>query len=512
MLAIRNHLALLVCCVSSAMAACFSVPGSAQELDLAARGNPIVGGAADPTDTAVMSLLHSDQMGTQVAVEACTGTTIAKQGASGIFLTAAHCVVHFSSPGVVAVPIVPADPATLAILPGADYLVSYNQGLLFGVVDVKVHPQYNGDATSPYDLAVLRYVGATDAMPVIPALSPAEDTLAKGSTITLVGYGTTETNAQNTQRRKVDKVIDVLSSLSIQYQQTDGKGGCEGDSGGPGLLQTPNGLRVAAVTSGGDMACTQFGISVRVSSLYAFVQAFIDAAPKTLDCGECSLASAAPDNACFPLEVACRGGSSPCGQFITCLTPCTTAACVNDCRARNSKGALDYFAVAKCQCSGMCSSACSADPSCGAGRCGGWIDSRPLCGTCIRQKCCAEAQACTDDISCAGCSLGHPCPTNEPYLKLSACLATCDANPCNVSAPVGVPADAGPDPAADGGVPPTDDGATPGSAMLAASTSAGCSCRVEGSPDRDRAPLLSALACAAVIALRKRRRPASVSA
>src|SRR5260221_1849907 len=416
MLAITNHLVCRLLLEKKKMAACSSVPGSLQESDLAARGNPIVGGSADPTDAAVMSLLHSDQIGTQVAVEACTGTTIAKLGASGIFLTAAHCVVHFASPGVVAVPIVPADPGSLAILPDADYLVSYNHGRLFGVVDVKVHPQYNGDASSPYDLAVLRYVGTTAATPVIPALTPAEDTLAKGSTIKLVGYGTTEVNAQNTGRRMVDKVIDVLSSLSIQYQQTDGKGACEGDSGGPGLLQTPNGLRVAAVTSGGDMACTQFGISVRVSSLYPFVQAFIDAAPKTLDCNECSLASAAPDNACFALEGTCRGGTSACGQFINCLTPCATAACVNDCRARNPKGALDYFAVAKCQCSGMCLSACSADPNCGAGRCGGWIDSRPLCGTCIRQKCCAEAQACTDDLSCAGCSLGHPCPTNDPYL------------------------------------------------------------------------------------------------
>src|SRR4051812_24413799 len=171
----------------------------------ATEGAAIFGGVVDPGDDAVMGLVH--QMGL-TGSNGCTGTTIAKVGAYGIFLTAGHCVVETDGMGHIATPLKIATPDELYIIPGPDWLVNIQHGLYYGATAVMAHPQYDGSVQSPFDMALIRYVGVTNATAVIPPIAPVDDAkLAIGSTFTLVGYGKTEANDMNSQRRKVDRKI-----------------------------------------------------------------------------------------------------------------------------------------------------------------------------------------------------------------------------------------------------------------------------------------------------------------
>src|SRR5262249_16412669 len=117
--------------------------------------------------------------------------------------------------------------------------------------------------------------------------------LAVGTTIDVVGFGKTQTNAMNSTRFEVNRVIKSITANQFLYDQTDMKGACQGDSGGPALVDTPAGTRGAGVTSFGDPDCTMLGASVRVSPVFAsFIQNYVNTAPRTLSCSDCAHAAA----------------------------------------------------------------------------------------------------------------------------------------------------------------------------------------------------------------------------
>ena len=456
----------------------------------------IVGGTADTADTAVMALVHQTS---STMSEACSGTTIATVGESGIFLTAAHCVVaNAASPmGGFTPPIEVADPSSVFILPGPDWMANFNAGQYFGVGQVAIHPCYNGDVNSPYDVALVRYLGALPTTPIIPAMTAAEDKLAVGTSLTVIGFGKTLTNSMNSERFEVTRSIETISSNQFLYTQTDDKGACEGDSGGPDLVQTADGVRVAGVTSFGDPTCTMVGASVRVSPVADFIDAFIAAAPKTLSCDECSLASVGPGNACITQGVQCGDPSTPCGKFIACANGCRDQTCVTQCGNTNAQGLTQYNAVVTCQCGGMCQAPCANNQACGGSQpdtataqtfsftCGGGVagatgtsgaagssgaagagaagpsgaagsgtttgaagsstaaggcgltDPRAACESCIQSTCCTEAAACGSDATCASC-LANPsasCTDSFAFRQLNTCLSGCSGTPCSGASP-----------------------------------------------------------------------------
>jgi MYXO-CTERM domain-containing protein len=437
---------------------------------------------------------------------ACTGTTIAKVGASGILLTAGHCVVQ-TSMGQIVTPLTVADPSALYVLPGPDWQTNLGQSLYFGVVEVKTHPSYDGNVNSPFDVALVRYVGATAATQVIPAITPEEDKLAVGSTVTIVGFGKTETNVMNSQRREVDRTIATLQAQQFLYDQHDSKGACEGDSGGPALLNTPNGPRVAGVTSFGDPACVMLGASVRVSPLSSFIQSYLATVPTTLGCGECTLASVGPGNPCVAQSAACGDLTTACGKFLDCAGACTTQTCVSRCSSNNPQGSAAYTNMVKCQCGNACTTVCASNPNCqavGGGTtnppptmptmptkptapgpvCGGVTDARPDCASCIQSSCCGEASACAADTTCAAClkSPTSACSSNAAFSTLTKCESTCPA--CTGPAP---------QPVADAGT--GQPGVTGGSS--------GCGCNAGGAASR--ATSLGLLAALAILFARRRR-------
>jgi V8-like Glu-specific endopeptidase len=385
-------------------------------------------------------------------------------GASGIFLTAGHCVVANDGMGHVTTPLQLASPQNLFVVPGPNWQQSVQAGLYYGVAQVAVHPQYDGSVNSPFDVALVRFLGALPATPVIPALAPTEDTLAVGTTIDVVGFGKTETNAMNSTRFEVNRVIQSITANQFLYDQTDMKGACQGDSGGPALVDTPGGTRVAGVTSFGDPDCTKVGASVRVSPVYAsFIQAFVGAAPRVLSCSDCALASVGPGNACVNQATACATQATACGKFLGCADACTTSSCVANCRAANKTGAAAFDAVVACQCGGSCQAVCANSPSCGGtGGTGGTVSgtggagpstgvagstgtatcadlSSPsaACDTCIQGSCCTQAAACANDHTCLSCYVeasSQTCRFNTAFAALTQCLANCSGMPCAAGA------------------------------------------------------------------------------
>jgi len=502
---VRALCAVLLC--AGAAGGC-SAPDSGLEADLASRRDPIYGGTLDTTHDAVVALVRFGR----TTIGSCSATIIAKQAGSGILLTAAHCVLEIDANEQVIVPIKVVSPASLIVLPGADYQTAFNSAKAYYVAEITVHPQYDGNTQNPYDLALVRYVGATDATPTIAPLSLAEDKLAVASPFTLVGFGRTETNSNNSQRRKVDKVVASLNARQISYDQRDGKGSCQGDSGGPALVQTPGGERIAGVTSYGDFDCLTEGVSVRVSADSTFIQNVLSSIPKALTCDECRTGSIGPDDKCFAAWQPCTIDGSPCSRFLECANNCQSSACYDACVSNNPAGAKVRDALAECQCSTACATECAHDSSCGKPSCGGLTVPGALCTSCIQQSCCTEAEACGTDTACAACfgQAGPQCMTNPLYNGLIGCLGRCSANPCKIAGAAGPAVDAGATPV--GGAsdaappnPPASDAAVmvqyqAVSTPAVAAQSGGCSCRQARSDRGDLGRFLAASCVALVVA------------
>lgn len=197
----------------------------------------------------------------------CTGTLIDVLGRSGFLLTAAHCVTA-EEEGAARLPA-----EQLVVLAGNDFL---NATAAFPVEAIEVHPGYDG-SFAVHDVAIVRIdLGDSPPPPVIPPLFAQEDTLRVSDPLLFIGYGQTEREEDNSERRQVARDIALLDGDVITYSQQDATGTCFGDSGGPGLVTLQGQERVAAVISGGvgsDERCAGgWGVSMRVSRYTRFIE------------------------------------------------------------------------------------------------------------------------------------------------------------------------------------------------------------------------------------------------
>jgi MYXO-CTERM domain-containing protein len=208
---------------------------------------------------------------------------------------------------------------------------------------------------------MLRIVKGNANLPVIPIPS-GSDGLSNGASIRLVGFGiTSANNSSNTQRRTVDVNVNQLSSALIQYSQTNGKGACSGDSGGPALFNNT----VVGVTSFGDQNCTQFGASGRVSLVSNWITGFINGETPPPNCDQC-FGAAVNGGGCAGAVDACFDDAA-CAALADCLYNCApnSSTCINNCANQHAGGIDKYNAIFDCACN-ECSTECAAecaDPS-----------------------------------------------------------------------------------------------------------------------------------------------------
>ncbi|HTJ83806.1 MAG TPA: trypsin-like serine protease, partial [Polyangiaceae bacterium] len=178
-----------------------------------------------------------------------------------------------------------------------------------------------------------------------------------------VGYGITPTDGQNSKRNKVTVTIDTVYSNLLYHDQSDGKGTCSGDSGGPTIY---NG-KVVGVTSFGDQNCQYDGYDGRVQYVYnSFIAPYINA-PITETCDTCFDEQVNTQGGqCYDEVQACLADTA-CKALNDCLNACgaNDQTCVNTCASQHQAGINKYNAIFDCFC-GACSSLCTqqcADPS-----------------------------------------------------------------------------------------------------------------------------------------------------
>lgn len=325
-------------------------------------GQPIIGGTADNVNHATVALAP------QGSEAICSGTIIAKNGSTGYVLTAAHCIK--GDPHAAGFP-ANAPPPIAVVLQANDYINCFQgQGnpalcdAVYSVTGVQVHPgfptsQIPQSQSIVDDFAIITFAGANSGTPVVPPAS--SDGLGVGQNLELSGYGLTSyPNGFTTQRRHVTTPVSQLFGLQIVFDQTNGKGSCNGDSGGPAYKVIGGQQQVVGVTSFGDQGCTQIGVYGRVQAVYNDFIAPIIGGAVMETCDSCTLSAVNQGGACYGNVQACLGDTS-CKALYDCLAVCAANdnTCVQNCANASNQAAIDMFnGIFQCSNCTACSAYC----------------------------------------------------------------------------------------------------------------------------------------------------------
>ena len=283
---------------------------------------PIIGG----TTTTVGE--YPSVVALEVGQGLCTGILITKDWV----LTAGHCV----DPSVVGASSQAALTASVKVHFNTVDISGAAQGTVVGASDTIMDPMFNVNQLGSHDMGLIKL--ATPVTTVAP--SPVNLVAANapiGTVLTMVGFGTTQpggTGGAGVEYDLRNRMVVACSSLQqgagaglsdanlLCYAQTDGKGKCEGDSGGPSFAMINGKATVVGVTSFGDQNCTTFGTDTRTDIQAAFLLAHIPELQCTTD-ADCAADKTCFQHACIAQPFATGGLGASC----TTGSECDTGTC-----------------------------------------------------------------------------------------------------------------------------------------------------------------------------------------
>jgi secreted trypsin-like serine protease len=212
---------------------------------LARGAGAIVGGAPDPTRTAVALVADDAQ------AVACSGVLVAPD----VVVTAAHCLVGIA----------------------ADWRVSFSETPLSdpssfrAVREIDADPAYDA-TTLAHDVGVLLLAKPAPVAPDPWLASDPGGVYQVGTSFVASGFGLTSPSDQGAlERRSVAIGIDAVDASTFTHDQTDGLGGCTGDSGGPALADVRGVETVIGVFRYSDQSCSSYSNWTRTDAESSFL-------------------------------------------------------------------------------------------------------------------------------------------------------------------------------------------------------------------------------------------------
>lgn len=197
----------------------------------------------------------------------CTGTLIA----SDLLVTAAHCVEG--------------SPSSLLVTFALN--VDSPSAVRRQVLGYQTPPSWANAATGADhgDIALVRFGGGLPKGYKVASLLPVSQKLAKGQSVLLAGYGVTgmaPALGSGVLRKVSVNIAGSLGKTEVVLDQTQGRGACHGDSGGPAFVMSGSSLLVWGVTSRGypDFApddCKQKAVYTNMNAYRAWLTSSAEA-------------------------------------------------------------------------------------------------------------------------------------------------------------------------------------------------------------------------------------------